>query len=74
MYLAKKSLEYAEQNGKCLVVSWGCQYAATHQQTAHLQSNQEEADTKIILHAVDASLIGATELTIHSPKERDVVA
>ena len=30
------------------------------------QSNQEEADTKLLLHALDASANGATILTIHS--------
>ena len=33
----------------------------------HLQSNQVEADTKIILHALDATTDGVTELRIHSP-------
>ena len=34
---------------------------------AHLQSNQEKADTKMILHALDATANGATQLQIHSP-------
>jgi len=33
----------------------------------HLQSDNEEADTKIILHALDAIADGATELSIYSP-------
>ena len=33
----------------------------------HLRSTQEEADTKILLHAVDAAAHGATEINIHSP-------
>ena len=33
----------------------------------HLCSSQEEADTKIILHSLDAVQRGATELHIHSP-------
>ena len=32
----------------------------------HLQSDHEEADTKIILYALDATADGATDLTIHS--------
>jgi len=32
----------------------------------HLRSSQEEADTKIIHHSVDAVSRGATEITIHS--------
>lgn len=67
VYLAQKCLEYAERNRRCLVVSWGCECAATHLHTYHLQSDQEEADTKIILHARDASVNGATEVNIHSP-------
>lgn len=67
VYLAQKSMEYAEQNGRRFVVSWACQCEATHQGTEHLQSNHEEADTKLILHAVDATANGATTLEIHSP-------
>jgi len=49
-------------------VSWACQCEATHQRTEHLQSNQEEADTKLILHALDATTAnGATTLEIRSP-------
>ena len=31
------------------------------------KSDQEEEDTKILLHAVDASANGATEICMHSP-------
>ena len=34
---------------------------------SHLHSEQEEADTKIILHAIDATTSGATTIRIHSP-------
>ena len=33
----------------------------------HLQRDHEEADTKIILHALDANADAATEISIHSP-------
>ena len=33
----------------------------------HLQNDQEEADTKMLLYAMDATANGATELYIHSP-------
>jgi hypothetical protein len=33
----------------------------------YLQSNQEEADTKLLLHALDATAFGATRIHIHSP-------
>ena len=49
------------------MVAWGCYCQGTHFDVTHLRSNQEEADTKIILHAVDAASRGASEITIHSP-------
>ena len=49
-----------------VVMAWGCQCRATHQNVNHLQSDQEEADTKMLLH-VDATTNGATELYTHSP-------
>ena len=52
-------------------MSWACQCEATHQKTEHLQSNQEEADTKLLLHALDATASSASTLEIHSP-ETDV--
>ena len=67
VYLAQKSMVYAEQNGRRFVVLWVCQCEATHQGTEHLQSNHEEADRKLILHAIDATANGATTLEIHSP-------
>jgi len=67
VYLAQKSMEYAVQNRRRFVVSWACQCEATHQRTEHLQSNQVEADTKLILHALDATANGASTLEIHSP-------
>ena len=33
----------------------------------YLHSNQEEADTKVILHAVDATSDGAVEIQVYSP-------
>ena len=39
----------------------------THKDVGHLQSNQDEADTKMTLHALDATTNGATQLQIHSP-------
>ena len=33
----------------------------------HLRSEQEEADTRMLLHALDATQRGATSITIHSP-------
>ena len=50
-----------------ICLAWGGQCRATHKDVEHLQSNQEEADTKMILHAVDATSDGVTEIKIHSP-------
>ena len=67
IYLGQKKKEYADRSGRQLVVAWGSVCKATHKEVAHLQSNQEEADTKMILHALDATANGATQLQIHSP-------
>lgn len=49
------------------MVAWGSECQATHKDVGHLQSNQEKADTKMILHSLDATANGATQLEIHSP-------
>ena len=63
-YLAREALaiDHAETIEKRLVAAWGTACEATHKNVAHL-----EADTKILLHAVDTAAHGATEITIHSP-------
>ena len=56
------------QQGRRLFVAWGSECQATHKDVTHLQSSQEEADTKILLHALDATAAGETEIRrIHSP-------
>ena len=50
-----------------VVGAWGYQCRATQQNGNHLKSDQEEADTKMLLHALDATANGAMELYIHSP-------
>ena len=65
--LGKKIKEYAHRSGKQLVVAWGSVCKATHKDEGHLQSNQEEAVTKMILHAPDTIANGATQLQIYSP-------
>ena len=54
-------------HGKNVIVAWGCYCQGTHFDVTHLRSSQEEADTKIILHAVDAASRVATEITNNSP-------
>ena len=66
-YLASKTLEKGRQSGKCVVVAWSCRCEATHIDASHLASNHEEADTKLLLHAVDATISGATSIEIMSP-------
>ena len=66
-YISAKVLEHAKRNGKCLVVTWGCQCWGTHKNMVHLQSGQEEAGTKILLHALNATSDGVNEVQIHSP-------
>ena len=66
-YLSAKALQMAEGRGMKLVVAWGSTCEATHHGITHIKSSQEEADTKIILHALDAATHGATEINIHSP-------
>ena len=67
IYLGQKVKKYAEHSGKQLVMAWRSECQATHKDVGHLQSNQGEADTKMILHALDATADGATQLQIHSP-------
>ena len=66
-FLAQKIIQYGERNGRNVVVAWGSQCRGTNKDMSYLESNQEEADTKILLHAIDATANGATELRIHSP-------
>ena len=62
-FLAKNVKDNA--NGRQVIVAWGTECEATHRDVRHLQSTQEEADTKIILHALDASTQGATQLDLY---------
>jgi len=48
-------------------VAWEDKCAATHINVNYLASEQEEADTKLLLHAIDATDRGATRIDIHSP-------
>ena len=40
---------------------------ATNKDVLRLSSFQEEADTKLILHAMDATMHGGTEINVFSP-------
>lgn len=65
--LSLKSATRITDSTHIVVVAWGNNCQATHRDVTHLRSSQEEADTKMILHAVDAASHGATEINIHSP-------
>ena len=54
-------------------VAWGCQFRATHQNVNHLQSDQEEADTKMLLPALDATANGAKDQYIPPPDTDELV-
>ena len=71
-YLAQKTIEVGVHNGRRVVVAWRSESKGTREYFLYLQSNHEEADTKIILHAVDATSRGVTDLRIHS-LDRDVL-
>ena len=65
-HLAEQTIEYAERNGARAVVAYGCDSNGTKRDMSYLKSDQDEADTKIVLHALDATANGATETRIHS--------
>ena len=66
-HLAEKIIEYDERNGALAVVAYGCASKGTKKDMSYLimRSDQEEAETKIVLHALDTTANGATE-RIHS--------
>ena len=66
-YLAERLLERAHQEEKPFVVAWGTQYMVTSRNISHLHSNHEEADTELVLRALDAAASGATRIHVHSP-------
>ena len=60
-----------ERRATSVVVTWENNCQATHRDVTHLRSSQEEADTKMTLHAVDAASYRASKINIYSP-ETDV--
>ena len=57
-YLAEQTIEYAEINGARAVVAYGRDCKGIKRDVLYLKSDQEEADTKIVLHALDATANG----------------
>ena len=66
-YLSEKIFQYAINEEIHVAVACGSACRATHMDMRYLASDQEEADTKLLLHALDVTARGATEIEIHSP-------
>ena len=54
-------------------MAWASECKATQRDVSHPQSSQEEADTKMILHALDAASNGATEINVGYRRVRPLV-
>lgn len=67
VYLAKKALHHFEGKPKIFIVTSRQNVFSNCMDVQHLHSSQEEADTRIILHSLDAARRGAKELYIQSP-------
>ena len=52
-------LDDASSNGRHVVVAWGTRCKASFSDKTYMSSEQEEADTKLLLHAKDAVDCGA---------------
>ena len=66
-YLSAKFIQRSERRARSVVVAWGNNCQATHRDVTYLRSSQEEADTKMMLHAVDTASNGATQINFYSP-------
>ena len=66
-YLGQTSLNDASSNGRHVVVAWGTRCKASFSDKAYMSSEQEKADTNLLLHAKDAVACDATNIHIFSP-------
>ena len=66
-YLAIKTLEKGPEEDSRVTVAWDSKCKGTHRDMQYLDSNQEGADTKLLLHAVDATVSGARRIDIVLP-------
>ena len=66
-FLAEYLITYGKKHKKNFIVSWQEKSAATHTDVTMLESSQEEADTKIILHGAYVAQKGIKTLHIYSP-------
>jgi len=67
VYLSEKTLLHFKDKPKVFIVTSRQEVLSNSVDFKHLCSSQEEADTRIILHSLDVSRRGATELYIQSP-------
>ena len=67
VYLAQKALHHYAGSSKIFYVTAREEVFSNSMDAQHLRSSQEEADTRMILHSLDAVQRGATELYIQSP-------
>lgn len=66
-FLAEQFLKNAAYTGQDVVVAWRQIAKGTNECASLLSSTHEEADAKIILHAIEAKKAGVIELDIFSP-------
>ena len=66
-YISEKVFHHVGERNVNLVVAWREEIASTHCDLGFLKSTQEEADTKMILHAVNAKDRGANRLFFFTP-------
>jgi len=67
VYLAKKVLHHFQGKSMVFIVTARQDVLSNNIDVQHLYSSQKEADTRIILHSLDAARRGTTELYIQSP-------
>ncbi|KAK4326284.1 hypothetical protein Pmani_003150 [Petrolisthes manimaculis] len=68
IYLASHLIDYKKDVGKTYVVTSKEEYmSSSNLNLRNQRSEQEEADTCMLQHAVDATARGASSLTIQSP-------
>ena len=65
VYLSDNLIEYIKGTDKSYIVAYRNKIVATTDSFAH-QASSQEADTKLILHEVEASGQGATKIDFHS--------
>lgn len=61
-YLSAKFIQKSKRRATSVIVAWGNNCQAKHWDVTYLRSSQEEADTKMTLHAVDTASNGATQI------------